>query len=78
MCIIIAFIAATIVVIILIVVVDDGVIMDGVMVYYEEVFPYIDMELFWCNNDLIFKVHLKTNQQIKYLNQGSAHRLEIV
>ena len=29
--------------------------------------------MFWRNNELKFRVHLKQNQQLKYLNQGSAH-----
>jgi hypothetical protein len=38
-------------------------------------FPYLDMELFWSNDDdsLQFRVHLKPNQQLKYLNRDSTH-----
>jgi hypothetical protein len=36
-------------------------------------FPYLDMEMFWENQDLRFKVHLKENQMLKYLNKGSTH-----
>ena len=37
-------------------------------------FPYLDMELHWHNNQqLHFKVHLKPNQQLLYLNKGSCH-----
>jgi hypothetical protein len=38
-------------------------------------FPYFDMELFWSNEDdsLHFRVHLKPNQQLKYLNRDSTH-----
>ena len=37
-------------------------------------FPYLDMELYWhSDNSLKFQVHLKPNQQLKYLNKGSAH-----
>ena len=36
-------------------------------------FPYLDMEMFWENQDLRFKVHLKKNQMLKYLNKGSTH-----
>ena len=37
-------------------------------------FPYLDMELYWhSDNSLKFQVHLKNNQQLKYLNKGSAH-----
>jgi hypothetical protein len=35
--------------------------------------PYLDMELYWREESLEFKVHLKPNQQLKYLNIGSAH-----
>jgi GIY-YIG catalytic domain len=39
-----------------------------------QTFPYLDMELFWSQNgELNFRVHLKPNQMLKYLNQGSAH-----
>jgi hypothetical protein len=37
-------------------------------------FPYLDMELKWANDKkLEFQVHLKPNQQLKYLDKGSAH-----
>jgi hypothetical protein len=37
-------------------------------------FPFLDMELSWDDErDLSFGVHLKLNQQLKYLNKGSAH-----
>ena len=37
-------------------------------------FPYLDMELFWSpDNELQFRVHLKPNQELKYLNKGSVH-----
>ena len=36
-------------------------------------FPYLDMELFWLNDELKFRVHLKKGQLLKYLNKGSAH-----
>ena len=39
-----------------------------------ESFPFLDMEMFWnSNSKLSFKVHLKENQRLKYLNKGSAH-----
>jgi GIY-YIG catalytic domain len=39
-----------------------------------ESFPYLDMEMFWSTNkSLNFRVHLKPNQLLKYLNNGSAH-----
>ena len=37
-------------------------------------FPFLDMELYWDRNDsLAFKVHMKENQVLKYLNKGSCH-----
>ena len=36
-------------------------------------FPYLDMELYWLNTNLEFRVHLKPNQLLKYLNKGSTH-----
>jgi hypothetical protein len=39
-----------------------------------ETFPYLDMQMFWTENEeLNFKVHLKPNQELKYLNRGSNH-----
>jgi len=37
-------------------------------------FPFLDMELSWRKDgNLKFGVHMKPNQQLKYLNAGSAH-----
>jgi hypothetical protein len=38
-------------------------------------FPYLDMKLYWreTTGDLQFRVHLKPNQQLKYLNRDSTH-----
>ncbi|CAB9517283.1 expressed unknown protein [Seminavis robusta] len=37
-------------------------------------FPYLDLDLYWQNQqNLQFKVHLKPNQQLLYLNKGSSH-----
>ena len=37
-------------------------------------FPFLDMELSWSDEGILqFGVHLKPNQQLKYLNAGSAH-----
>ena len=37
-------------------------------------FPFLDMELLWSSKgELQFQVHLKPNQELKYLNDGSAH-----
>jgi hypothetical protein len=39
-----------------------------------EYFPFLDMELTWDEQgDLKFGVHLKPNQELKYINAGSAH-----
>lgn len=37
-------------------------------------FPYLDMEMYWSGRGgLRFRVHLKPNQQLLYLNRGSSH-----
>ena len=38
-------------------------------------FPFLDMELHWGadSDELTFNVHIKPNQEIKYLNNGSSH-----
>jgi hypothetical protein len=37
-------------------------------------FPFLDMELSWDKEGVLkFGVHMKPNQQLKYLNTGSAH-----
>ena len=37
-------------------------------------FPFLDMEMYWLSEQsLAFRVHLKKNQQLKYLNKGSSH-----
>jgi hypothetical protein len=37
-------------------------------------FPYLDMEMFWHDEgSLDFRVHLKPNQQLKYLNRDITH-----
>jgi hypothetical protein len=47
---------------------------NGLSVSTAEQFPYLDMELFWAaSGDLLFQVHLKENQLLKYLNRGSTH-----
>ena len=44
------------------------------MVDENNFFPCLDMEMFWMeNDDLNFCIHLKPNQQLKYLNSGSTH-----
>ena len=47
---------------------------DKVTVETGPAFPYLDMELFWArNSQLRFRVHLKPNQHLKYLNADSTH-----
>lgn len=37
-------------------------------------FPYLDVAMYWnLNNELRFKIHMKENQKLKYLNKGSCH-----
>ena len=52
----------------------DGSIQEAVMVRGEDSFSFLDMEMFWSKRgELQFRVHLKVNQQLKYLNRGSTH-----
>ena len=45
-----------------------------VAIQNDKTFPYLDMELHWLTKgELQFQVHLKPNQQLKYLNEGSVH-----
>ena len=37
----------------------------------------MDTELFWHKNELKFKVHVKPNQQLKYLNRSSTHLVHV-
>ena len=40
----------------------------------DDYFPFLDMELYWgADSELTFNVHIKPNQEIKYLNDGSSH-----
>ena len=47
--------------------------LDQVTINREAAFPYLHMEFFWRDEDLKFKVHLKSGQLLKYLNHGSVH-----
>jgi hypothetical protein len=41
-----------------------------------QAFPYLDMEMYWnSQGQLLFRVHLKPNQQLLYLNRGSSYTL---
>jgi hypothetical protein len=47
---------------------------DGVSTFNGQAFPYLDMEMFWNRSGALnFKVHLKDNQRLQYLNRGSTH-----
>ena len=46
---------------------------DKVTIRRDDAFPYLDMELYWREDALKFRVHLKDNQILKYLNLGSTH-----
>jgi hypothetical protein len=48
-------------------------ICDEVRVFSGDSFPYLDLEMFWASNQFQFRVHLKPNQKLKYLNHGSTH-----
>ena len=52
---------------------DGSELEDDVTVHVEENFPFLDMDMLWNDQELQFKVHLKENQQLKYLNSGSEH-----
>lgn len=40
----------------------------------DEAFPFLDIKFLWSNNELLqTQVHLKPNQNLKYLNANSAH-----
>ena len=53
---------------------NDGSIQEAATIRGEDSFLYLDMEMFWSKRgDLQFRVHLKANQQLKYLNRGSKH-----
>jgi hypothetical protein len=53
---------------------EDSKEYDNVTVNRGDSFPYLDMEMYWSEDgDLRFRVHLKPNQQLKYLNKGSTH-----
>jgi len=51
---------------------EDDIESDAVTVISGERFPFLDMEMYWKDENLKFCVHLKENQEIKYLNKGSA------
>jgi len=46
---------------------------DKITICRNDAFPYLDLEMYWRNDELQFRVHLKPNQVLKYLNKDSAH-----
>jgi hypothetical protein len=53
---------------------DDGRKHRAVGATNKDYFPFLDMEVYWSTEgNLQFKVHLKENQMLKYLNCGSTH-----
>ena len=57
---------------------EDGSISEEVTVEKSDRFPYLDMELCWSpEGELIFGVHLKPNQALKYLNAESSHTASV-
>jgi hypothetical protein len=55
---------------------EEGTTMVGEKVGTEaaDQYPFLDMELSWDEEGILkFRVHMKPNQQLKYLNTGSAH-----
>ena len=46
---------------------------DKVTICRDKAFPYLDLEMYWREEELKFRVHMKPNQVLKYLNKGSAH-----
>ena len=46
---------------------------ENVKINRKKAFPYLDVEMYWLDDDLKFHVHLKENQLLKYLNKGSVH-----
>ena len=45
----------------------------NISVIQDKAFHFLDMELYWQESCLEFCVHLKKNQDLKYLNKGSTH-----
>jgi hypothetical protein len=53
---------------------DDGRKYKAVGTTNKDFFPFLDMEMYWSpEGNLHFRVHLKENQVLKYLNCGSTH-----
>ncbi len=53
---------------------DDGRKYKAVGTTNKNYFPFLDIEMYWSpEGNLQFRVHLKENQVLKYLNHGSTH-----
>jgi hypothetical protein len=53
---------------------DNGRKYNAVGTTNKDYFPILDMEMYWSpEGNLQFRVHLKENQELKYLNRGSTH-----
>ena len=53
---------------------DEKIVNKNLTIIKDKVFPYLDMEMFWNDRgELVFQIHLKPNQKLKYLNEDSTH-----
>ena len=53
---------------------DKEIVNKNLTIIQDKVFPYLDMEMLWNDRGkLVFQVHLKPNQKLKYLNEDSTH-----
>ena len=53
---------------------EDGIKHEKVKAIEKDTFPFLDMEMSWSEGEkLLFGVHLKENQALKYLNADSQH-----
>ena len=46
---------------------------DKITICRNDAFPYLDLEMYWRQDELQFRVHLNPNQVLKNLNKDSAH-----
>ena len=57
---------------------DDEIVNDKLTIVKDKYLPYLDMEMYWNDrHDLKFRVHMKPNQKLKYLNSDSTHMSSI-
>ena len=53
---------------------DEKVINENIIIINDNVFPYLDMEKVWNDRGiLVFPIHLKPNQKLKYLSKDRTH-----